>query len=105
MNLRRAHLESDAHVVRADVVSYLRASAPVTRVPFSAALVDPPYGDAVVREALELLADGTLRWLSDDATVVAKHFWRDELPEFAGLERTRQKRFGETMLSFYTPTR
>jgi 16S rRNA (guanine966-N2)-methyltransferase len=104
-NLRRAHLDSNGHVVRADVVSYLRGGTPLARVPFSAAIVDPPYGDAIVEQVLELLGDATSNWLTADATVVAKHFWRDELPDFGGLERTRQKRFGETMLSFYTPTR
>ena len=43
------------------------------------------------------------QWLEPGAVVVAKHFWRDEPAEVAGgLSRTRQKRFGETMLSFYT---
>jgi 16S rRNA G966 N2-methylase RsmD len=50
-----------------------------------------------------LLADGNRGWLTPGATVVAKHFWRDDLPERVGnLRRDRQKRFGETVLSFYT---
>jgi 16S rRNA G966 N2-methylase RsmD len=51
--------------------------------------------------ALAALGAG-LGWLSEDAVTVAKHFWRDELPERIGmLQRTRERRFGETMLSFY----
>jgi hypothetical protein len=38
--------------------------------------------------------------LAGDAMVVVKHFWRTELPEVAGLQPVRQRRFGETMLSF-----
>jgi len=32
--------------------------------------------------------------------VVIKHFWRTEVPEVAGIQTVRQRRFGETMLSF-----
>ena len=104
-NLRRMHLERDAHVVRADVVSYLEGGTPAERTPYRACVIDPPYEDVVIERTLELLGDAARRWLTDDAVVVAKHFWRDDPPERAGrLERTRQRRFGETMLSFYTPT-
>jgi len=104
-NLRRVHLERDVHVVRADVVSYLQGGTPAERTPYRACVIDPPYKDVIIERTLELLGDEALRWLTDDAVVVAKHFWRDDPPERAGrLERTRQRRFGETMLSFYTPT-
>jgi 16S rRNA (guanine966-N2)-methyltransferase len=102
-NLRRVHLDANGHVVRADAVSYLSAAPAAEREPFAASVVDPPYGDVILERVLELLADGQRGWLRDDATVVAKHFWRDETPEMIGaLVRSRQKRFGETMLSFYT---
>jgi 16S rRNA (guanine(966)-N(2))-methyltransferase RsmD len=104
-NLRRVHLERDVHVVRADVVSYLQGGTPAERTPYRACVIDPPYKDVIIERTLELLGDEALRWLTDDAVVVAKHFWRDDPPERAGrLERTRQRRFGETMLSFYTST-
>jgi 16S rRNA (guanine966-N2)-methyltransferase len=102
-NLQRAQLTS-GHVVRADVVGHL-LTGPLDE-PFlaTAAVVDPPYGDEVLARAIGLLGDAQLGWLSDAATVVAKHFWRDEPPERAGrLVKSRQRRFGETMLSFYTP--
>jgi len=105
-NLRRAHLESKGDVVRADAVAFLLGGSAETRQPFRAAVVDPPYGDLILERTLELLGDSERRWLAADATVVAKHFWKDEPSESAGsLTRSRQKRFGETMLSFYTPNR
>jgi 16S rRNA (guanine966-N2)-methyltransferase len=105
-NLRRARVEWNGHVVRADVVSFLGSGSSETRVPFSAALIDPPYGDVILERTLELLGDDALKWLMPDATVAAKHFWRDAPAQVAGnLELSRQKRFGETMLSFYTPKR
>lgn len=105
-NLRRAHLESNGHVVRADAVSYLSSGIAETRSPFTAVVLDPPYGDAILERTLELLGEPERNWLTGDATVVAKHFWRDDPPELIGtMTRTRQRRFGETMLSFYTRER
>jgi 16S rRNA (guanine966-N2)-methyltransferase len=102
-NLRRAHLNDNGHVVRADVISFLMSGSAESRTPFSAALVDPPYGEVeLLARALELLGDPDRNWTSAGATVVAKHFWRDEPPDKAlDLTRMRQKRFGETMLTFY----
>ena len=102
-NLRRAHVETNGHVVRADVVSYLSGGVAEVRSPFKAVVVDPPYGDIILERTLELLGDESRNWLTADATVVAKHFWRDTPPANVGsLVLARQKRFGETMLSFYS---
>ena len=102
-NLRRTHLEDRGQVRRAEVVAFLAWADGETRVRFAACLIDPPYGETVLARTLELLGDAHRAWLQPGASVVAKHFWRDELPERAGvLERARAKRFGETALTFYT---
>jgi len=101
-NLKRADM-SNADVVCADVSRFLGAARPPNIEPATAALVDPPYDTPLLTPALERLGDGSLGWLTPEATVVAKHFWRDEPPDrVADLVRSRQKRFGETMLSYYT---
>lgn len=101
-NLRRARLDH-GRVVRADVVAYLRNPRPAADGPFSAALIDPPYGDPIMTRALELLADPARDWLVPGATVAVKHFWRDEPADRVGvLAKQRVKRFGETALTFYT---
>jgi 16S rRNA G966 N2-methylase RsmD len=90
-------------IVRADVVSFLMSGSPEARVPFSACLVDPPYDESVLPRTLELLSDPARRWLEPAATVVAKHFWRDEPAQrVGGLTAVRARRFGETTLTFYT---
>ena len=100
-NLRRAGLTG--RVVRADVLRFLERDAASEGGPFGAVVVDPPYGDAAILAALERLADAGRGWLLPDAVVVAKHFWRDALPEtVGGLRRVRERRFGETSLGFYT---
>ena len=103
-NLQRTRLSG--RVVRSEVDRFLAAGRPLTGSPFRAALVDPPYDAQLIAPTLTLLGEASLDWLEPGATVVAKHFWRDEPPERAGmLRRDRQKRFGETCLSFYTRER
>ena len=62
-------------------------------------LVDPPYEDtAALRRALELVG----AHLAAGRRVVAKHFWRDAPPAAIGLLASRrERRFGETALTFY----
>jgi 16S rRNA (guanine966-N2)-methyltransferase len=101
-NLRRARLDGGGRIVRGDVLAVLGAGAAAHGGPFGTVLLDPPYADATIIAALERLADPALAWLEPDAVVAAKHFWRDPLPErVGGLERRRERRFGETMLTFY----
>lgn len=103
-NLRRAHLVN-SRVVRADVIAFLHNVRAAGDPPYVCAVLDPPYGDPILSRALELLGDPTHDWLAPTATVVAKHFWRDEPAARMGvLARRRQRRFGETALTFYTRT-
>lgn len=99
-NLRRARLEAAAEVVTRDAVAWL--SDPVgaaARAPFDVVLIDPPYEDAeAMRQALELVGP----YVASAGVVVAKHFWRDAPPASIGLLASgRERRFGETALTFY----
>ena len=101
-NLRRARLEGGGTVVRGDALAILGAGAAAHGGPFGAVLLDPPYADATIIAVLERLAQSSLAWLEPDAVVAAKTFWRDPLPErVGGLERRRERRFGESKLTFY----
>lgn len=105
-NLQRTGLKSNATMIRADVEKHLAVGRAGPGDRFAAVLIDPPYDTLLVTPTLALLGDESLDWLEPGATVVAKHFWRDEAPLIAGrLRRERQKRFGETCLSFYTRER
>jgi 16S rRNA G966 N2-methylase RsmD len=62
-------------------------------------IVDPPYDrtDLLV-ETLEVVAP----LVTPRGRVVAKHFWRDAPPPTVGLLASeRDRRFGETALTFY----
>lgn len=70
---------------------------------FAAIVIDPPYDlPELLRAALEsIAAAGPGGVLEPDGVVVAKHFWKTPPPARIGLLRsTRERRFGETTLTF-----
>jgi 16S rRNA (guanine966-N2)-methyltransferase len=101
-NLRRTALEG-GRVMRVDVLRFLDGDASAAGGPFSAAVVDPPYAETELLEStLQRIADPTRGWLRPAAVVVLKHGWRwTSEPTIGCLERQRQKRFGETALTWY----
>jgi len=105
-NLRRTDLEAAATIVRRDALAWLAAAAgdaddgEGTR--FDIVLVDPPYADtgSLVR-VLEMVGPV----VREGGVVVSKHFWRDAPPALIGLLASeRERRFGETALTFYRRT-
>jgi 16S rRNA (guanine966-N2)-methyltransferase len=99
-NLARTHLDqARAAVVRADALDWLRGTAADGSDRFDIVIVDPPYADAnLLLASLERVGP----CLAPAARVVAKHFWRDRPPERIGLLASeRERRFGETSLTFY----
>jgi 16S rRNA (guanine(966)-N(2))-methyltransferase RsmD len=101
-NLRAAGLQERGRVVRSEVLSWLGGSA-TPRPPFDVVVVDPPYADpGLLARTLALLGAAPGDLLGADARVVAKHFWRDAPPATIGLLASeRERRFGETALTFY----
>ena len=100
-NLARTGLASRAVVVRADTGAYLAGRAAADG-PFDIVIVDPPYAEADLRRrVLEALgAPGSP--LGPDARVVVSGPWRDRPPATLGLLRSkRERRVGETLLTFY----
>ena len=101
VNLDRTELAATerATVVRADVARWLRDPERAGEPPIDIALVDPPYDD---QKALTTSLEALGPLLADGAIVIAKHFWRDTPPPQVGLLASeRQRRFGETALTFY----
>jgi 16S rRNA (guanine966-N2)-methyltransferase len=102
-NLARTHLAGGrARVVRAEVLAWLRGSEAAAAGPFDVVVADPPYAEtALLAATLAALGSPEAR-LVPGARVVAKHFWRDAPPARVGLLASeRERRFGETMLTFY----
>jgi 16S rRNA (guanine966-N2)-methyltransferase len=100
-NLRATGLLGpEATIIRWDVIRWLGERQ--SEAAFDVVLVDPPYADtATLGRVLELLGDPGAP-VTADARVVAKHFWRDRPPDRVGmLAAERDRRFGETALTFY----
>jgi 16S rRNA (guanine966-N2)-methyltransferase len=96
-NLERTGLSDRASVVSADVERYV---ATADGGPWDIVVLDPPYAERAIVTPLRDL----LRHLAPGATVVLKHHWRSGVPDVADLSTRRQRRFGETMLTFMEAT-
>ena len=98
-NLARARLGERGSVVSADVAAWLVRAGPEALARFDLVFIDPPYGEPDLLEAtLAALAPHLL----PGSRVVAKHFWGDRPPATFGLLASeRERRFGETALTFY----
>lgn len=103
-NLARTHLGGPQRVsvVREDAFAWLRHPARAGEPTWDLVLIDPPYGEPGALAAT-LAAVGPL--VAPLGRVVAKHFWRDAPPARVGLLASeRERRFGETVLTFYRRT-
>ncbi|MFL5321117.1 MAG: 16S rRNA (guanine(966)-N(2))-methyltransferase RsmD [Myxococcaceae bacterium] len=70
---------------------------------FDLVFADPPYAARVVMDCLEQLQGADV--LGVGGTFVIEHDKREEAPEqHAGFDRVDQRRFGDTMVSFYKRT-
>jgi len=95
-NLRQFGLEARATVLAGDAV--VLAARHVPAAPWQLVFIDPPYrSDLAVRSATALAN------LAENAVIVIEHDRRNAPPERIGsLLRTDERRYGDTMVSFYT---
>lgn len=103
-NLARTHLGGPqrVRVVREDAIAWLRHPARAGDPAWDLVLIDPPYSEPAALLAT-LAAVGPL--VAPLGRVIAKHFWREAPPAQVGLLASeRERRFGETVLTFYRRT-
>ena len=96
-NLRELGLEARSLVVTGDAVA--QAARLVPAAPWRLVSVDPPYrSDLATRAVLALPADR----LAPGAVIVIEHDRHNAPPDALGsLLRTDQRRYGDTMVSFF----
>ncbi|HEX7172409.1 MAG TPA: 16S rRNA (guanine(966)-N(2))-methyltransferase RsmD [Candidatus Limnocylindria bacterium] len=92
-NLAATHLADRARAHEGDVEAYLRDTADG---PWDLVVLDPPYEVRAIVAPLRAVVPH----LAPGAVVAVKHFWRTEVPDVDGVVVFRQRRFGETMLTF-----
>ena len=95
-NLRRTKLENDARVVRADYLEYLQRC----NDKFNIVFLDPPYAEVFLENALKKLTQIDI--LQSGGIIVAERPVGKELPwEFEGFSRSRDYKYGSTLLTLY----
>ena len=95
-NLRRTRLEADGKVVRADYLDYLRRC----REQFDIVFLDPPYAEVFLENALKCITEIDI--LQSGGIIVAERPLGKELPwEFEGFTRSRDYKYGKTLITVY----
>jgi 16S rRNA (guanine966-N2)-methyltransferase len=97
-NIRTLDLEPRTHVARGDVARQLARLAVAGRR-FEIVFLDPPYATDDGERALAALGGGAL--LVSDGLVIAQHLTKRRPQEYGLLRAFRDRRFGETTLTFF----
>lgn len=100
-NLRELGLEDRATILAGDAVATPAKHPPPA--PWRVVFVDPPYRSELATRAVLALPPAQL---ADDAVIVIEHDRRNAPPDALGsLLRTDQRRYGDTLISFYARSR
>ena len=95
-NLKRVKMEQQGKVVRSDYLEYLKR----TQEKFDIILLDPPYAEVFLENALKCIAEIDI--LRENGIIVTERPVGKELPwEFQGLERSKDYKYGNTVLTIY----
>jgi len=97
-NIRTLDLEPRTDVARGDVSRQLGRLADEGRR-FDIVFLDPPYATDDGERTLAALGDGAL--IKPEGLVIAQHLTKRRLPECGVLRAFRDRRFGETTLTFF----
>jgi len=97
-NLRALGVEDRATVIAADAVA---AARQVPAAPWQLVFVDPPYRSDLAVRAITALPEAHL---APGAVIVIEHDRHNAPPDPLGsLLRTDQRRYGDTLISFFVP--
>ena len=95
-NLKRTKLEADATVIRSDYLDYLKRC----RETFQIIFLDPPYAEVFLENALKRITEIDI--LQSGGIIVAERPVGKDLPwEFEGFTRSRDYKYGNTLLTVY----
>ena len=95
-NLKRTKLEQDAAVVRSDYLDYLGRCLEQFNIIF----LDPPYAEVFLENSLNRITEIDI--LQSNGIIVTERPLGKELPwELAGYTRSRDYKYGKTLLTIY----
>ena len=95
-NLKRTRLEGEARVIRSDYMDYLNRC----KEQFQIIFLDPPYAEVFLENALKRITEIDI--LQSGGIIVAERPVGKDLPwEFEGYQRSRDYKYGSTLLTVY----
>ena len=95
-NLKRTKLESYAKVIRSDYATFLKNCHET----FDIILLDPPYKEKFLENALKLITEIDILQ-SGGIIVTERPVGKELLCEFPGYLRSRDYKYGKTLLTLY----
>ncbi|RDY24864.1 16S rRNA (guanine(966)-N(2))-methyltransferase RsmD [Romboutsia maritimum] len=98
-NIRKARAERESIVINSDFKDAINKLT-IQNEKFDVIFMDPPYYKNMFVQALENIDKSNL--LNEEGIIVVEHDSNDEFPENIGrLEKSRDKKYGNTTLTFY----
>ena len=95
-NLKRTKLEQQGRVVRSDYMDFLKRN----REQFNIIFLDPPYAEVFLENALKCITEIDI--LQTNGIIVTERpLDKELLLEYEGYQRSRDYRYGNTLLTVY----
>ena len=95
-NLRRAKMEKEGSVIKADYLSYLSGC----KEKFNIILLDPPYADEFLENSLKMITEIDILQ-SGGIIITERPFGKDLLVEFSGFSRSKDYKYGNTLVTLF----
>lgn len=95
-NLRRTNLTADARVVRSDYLAYLKRC----QDQFDIIILDPPYAEVFLENALKMITEIDILQ-SGGIIITERPLGKDLSWEFSGFTRSRDYKYGKTLIALY----
>lgn len=94
-NVRGLGIDDICRVVRQDAVEFVLESK---GRPFDFVFIDPPFLSGKAEDVLKALAASSVA--SDSTVTIMRTHWRERIALPAGLQVTRQRKFGDSVVAF-----
>ena len=95
-NLKRTKLEQQGKVICSDYLSYLKRS----HERFDIIFLDPPYAEVFLENSLKMITEIDI--LQSDGIIVAERPLGKDIPwDFPGYNRSRDYKYGKTLITIY----
>ena len=95
-NLRLAKMEDEGRVIRSDYLAFLRS----TKEKFDIILLDPPYAEVFLENALNLITEIDI--LQSGGIIATEYPFGKVLPaEYSEVYRAKEYKYGKTILTIF----